>query len=180
VVAASSSSTTAKLTAWQKGPGGWTAVLGPVTARVGAQGIGTASETTSRTPRGTFTLTEGFGRRADPGTRLRYRTINANDYWVSDTASPLYNTFQECAPGTCPFSTAAGERLSSAGSSYDYAVVIDYNRWPAVRGRGSAFFLHVTNGAPTAGCVAIAQSSLVTLMRWLDPPARPLIAIGVG
>ena len=59
-------------------------------------------------------------------------------------------------------------------------MVIDYNRWPAVSGAGSAFFLHVTNGAPTAGCVAIDRGSLTAIMRWLTPGARPLISIGVG
>jgi L,D-peptidoglycan transpeptidase YkuD (ErfK/YbiS/YcfS/YnhG family) len=180
VVAPSASATTAKVTAWEKGPNGWAVKLGPVSARIGKQGVGKASETTSRTPAGTFTLTEGFGRMANPGTKLSYRTINANDYWVSDTTSPLYNEFQECAPASCPFKTAAGEHLVDAGASYNYAVVIDYNRGHPVPGAGSAFFLHVTNGAPTAGCVAIDQPSLLTVMRWLNPGARPLIAIGVG
>jgi L,D-peptidoglycan transpeptidase YkuD (ErfK/YbiS/YcfS/YnhG family) len=38
----------------------------------------------------------------------------------------------------------------------------------------------VTNGAPTAGCVAIDRGALVALLRWLDAGARPVIAIGVG
>ena len=180
VVASSSGATTAQLTAWQRGPGGWTAVVGPVTARIGSAGVGRASETTSRTPAGTFTLTQAFGRAGNPGTALPYRVINANDYWISDVNSSRYNQFYECAPGTCPFNTAAGEHLWDAGSSYDYAVVIDYNRWPAVPGAGSAFFLHVTNGAPTAGCVAIDRGSLTAILRWLTPGARPLISIGVG
>jgi L,D-peptidoglycan transpeptidase YkuD (ErfK/YbiS/YcfS/YnhG family) len=179
VVAPSARSTTATLTAWQLGPSGWTAAFPPVAARIGTQGVGQASEDLSRTPAGTFTLTEAFGRAANPGTRLPYRVINGADYWVSDRTSPLYNQFSECS-GACPFNTAAGERLVDAGSSYNYAVVIDYNRRPAVAGAGSAFFLHVTNGAPTAGCVAIPQSSLVAIMSWLNPAARPLISIGVG
>lgn len=180
VVAPSSGSTTARVTAWQRSGSGWTAVVGPVPAMIGQDGVGRASEQTSRTPAGTFTLTEAFGRQADPGTGLPYRTINANDYWVSDTASAKYNQFAECAPGTCPFNTSAGEHLWDAGGSYNYAVVIDYNRWPATPGAGSAFFLHVTNGAPTAGCVATDQGSLLRIMQWLDPAAHPLIAIGVG
>jgi L,D-peptidoglycan transpeptidase YkuD (ErfK/YbiS/YcfS/YnhG family) len=180
VVAASSRSTTATVTAWQLGAGGWTAVVGPVAARIGAQGVGTASEDTSRTPAGTFTLSEGFGRAGNPGTALPYRVIDTADWWVSDRTSALYNQHARCAPGTCPFSEAAGEHLVDAGSSYNYAVVIDYNRRPAVAGKGSAFFLHVTNGAATAGCVAVPQSSLVAIMKWLDPAARPLISIGVG
>jgi L,D-peptidoglycan transpeptidase YkuD (ErfK/YbiS/YcfS/YnhG family) len=179
VVAPSAGATRATLTAWQRGPGGWTAVVGPVSARIGSQGVGQASEDLRRTPAGTFTLTEGFGRSGNPGTRLRYRQINPSDYWVSDRTSPLYNTFYECR-GTCPFTAAAGERLWDAGSSYAHALVIDYNRRPAIPGAGSAFFLHVTNGMATYGCVAIDDASLTAIMGWLDPAARPLIAIGVG
>jgi L,D-peptidoglycan transpeptidase YkuD (ErfK/YbiS/YcfS/YnhG family) len=179
VVAASSRATTARLTAWELGPGGWTAFLGPVTARIGSAGVGAASETTSRTPAGTFSLTEAFGRQPDPGTGLPYRVIDQEDWWVSDVASPLYNQHTRCAAGSCPFDESAGENLWSEGSVYDHAVVIDYNR-DGAPGAGSAFFLHVTNGAPTAGCVAIDGTSLTTLMRWLDPGARPLIAIGIG
>lgn len=180
VVAPSSGSTTATLTAWQLGAGGWTAVVGPVAARIGRDGVGVATEDSSRTPGGTFGLTEAFGRAGDPGTALPYRVIDNADWWVSDAKSSLYNQHTRCAPGTCPFDESAGEHLFDAGASYNYAVVIDYNRSPAVPGRGSAFFLHVTNGAPTVGCVAVPQSSLVAIMRWLDPAARPLISIGVG
>lgn len=179
VVAPSAGSTRATLTAWQLGPAGWTAVLGPFSARIGRDGVGATSESLWRTPAGTFTLTEGFGLLGNPGLRMPYRVIDDDDYWVSDVHSSLYNQFAECS-SACPFDPAAGEHLVDAGASYDYALVIDYNRWPAVPGRGSAFFLHVTNGQYTAGCVAIARSSLVALMRWLDPAAHPKIAIGVG
>jgi L,D-peptidoglycan transpeptidase YkuD (ErfK/YbiS/YcfS/YnhG family) len=178
-VASSSRATSAKLTAWELGPDGWTAVLGPVTARIGSAGVGRASESTTRTPAGVFSLTEAFGRQGDPGTGLPYRVVDGDDWWVSDVASPRYNQYAQCAPGTCDFSEPASENLAAAGAVYDYAVVIDYNRG-GTPGAGSAFFLHVTNGAPTAGCVAIDRGSLVALMRWLDPGSRPLIAIGVG
>ncbi|MCW2537958.1 MAG: Conserved exported protein of unknown function [Modestobacter sp.] len=179
VVASSSSATTAQLTAWELGQDGWTAVLGPVTARVGSAGVGRASETSTRTPAGTFGLTESFGRAADPGTALPYRVVDGDDWWVSDPASALYNSYAQCAPGTCPFSEAAGENLYAVGAVYDHAVVIDYNRG-GTPGAGSAFFMHVANGAATAGCVAIDRGSLQTLLRWLDPGASPVIAIGVG
>jgi L,D-peptidoglycan transpeptidase YkuD (ErfK/YbiS/YcfS/YnhG family) len=179
VVASSARATTATLTAWQRGPAGWTAVVGPVTARIGSSGVGRASEGSTRTPAGTFTLTEGFGRAADPGTALPYRVVDGDDWWVSDVHSPRYNQYAACAPGTCDFDERAGENLHAAGRVYDYAAVIDYNRG-GTPGAGSAFFLHVTNGAPTAGCVAIDAGSLVSVLRWLDPGARPVISIGVG
>jgi L,D-peptidoglycan transpeptidase YkuD (ErfK/YbiS/YcfS/YnhG family) len=179
VVAPTARSTTATLTAWQRGPSGWSPVLGPVTARIGSAGVGRASEGSTRTPAGTFTLTEAFGRAGDPGTALPYRVVDGDDWWVSDVASPRYNRYAECAPGTCDFDEGAGENLYAAGSVYDQAVVIDYNRG-GTPGAGSAFFLHVSNGAPTAGCVAVDAGSLMSLLRWIDPGARPLIALGVG
>jgi L,D-peptidoglycan transpeptidase YkuD (ErfK/YbiS/YcfS/YnhG family) len=179
VVAASSRATTAQLTAWQAGPDGWTAVHGPWPARLGSAGVGAASEGSTRTPAGTFPLTEAFGRAADPGSGLPYRRVDEQDWWVSDVASPVYNQHARCAPGTCPFDEGAGENLLAAGAVYDHAVVIDYNRG-GTPGAGSAFFLHVTNGAPTAGCVAIDRGRLQALLQWLDPAASPLIAIGVG
>ncbi|WP_336029567.1 L,D-transpeptidase family protein [Geodermatophilus sp. FMUSA9-8] len=179
VVAASAGATTAELTAWELGDAGWTAVLGPWPARVGSAGIGAAREGSTRTPAGTFALPEAFGRAADPGSGLPYRQVDAEDWWVSDVASPLYNRHARCAAGTCPFDERAGENLLAAGAVYDHAVVIGYNS-AGTPGAGSAFFLHVTNGAPTAGCVAVERGRLQTLLRWLDPAAGPLVAIDVA
>ena len=36
------------------------------------------------------------------------------------------------------------------------------------------------NSSATAGCVAVAASELVWLMRWFRSAAGPIIAIGVG
>lgn len=38
----------------------------------------------------------------------------------------------------------------------------------------------MTDGTATAGCVAISQSKLISLMRWLRPSAHPRILIGVA
>lgn len=90
VVAPSPGSTTATPTAWQRGDRGWTPVVGPVTARVGAGGIGAASESSTRTPAGTFGLTDAFGRAGNPGTALPCRVVDRNDWWVSDVDSGRY------------------------------------------------------------------------------------------
>jgi L,D-peptidoglycan transpeptidase YkuD (ErfK/YbiS/YcfS/YnhG family) len=182
VVADSPTATTAVLTAWQRsGPSSddWTVAHGPVMAFVGSQGVGQASETTSKTPAGVWTLTEAFGIQGNDGTRLPYRQAGTSDWWVSDAKSPLYNTYYHCDPGTCPFNEAAGEDLGKAGPVYDHAVVIDYNRNPVVPGAGSAFFLHISNGRPTAGCVSIPADDLKAVMAWLDPAKHPVTDIGV-
>lgn len=176
---ASATATQGLLEAWQRRPdGSYRRGYGPVPAFVGAQGVGPAQEGISRTPAGAFRLSEAFGTAANPGTTLPYRRVDGNDWWVSDTRSAAYNTYRRCAPGRCPFDERASERL--AVPAYRNAVVIDYNRAPVVRGAGSAFFLHVSNGRPTAGCVAVADAHLRWLLRWLRAAASPAISIGVG
>lgn len=179
LAAASATSTTATLTAWERAGNGWRIAVGPVSARIGSGGVGAASESSTRTPAGTFRLTEAFGRAGNPGTALPYRRVDGDDWWVSDVNSPRYNQYAQCAPGTCDFDERAGENLYAQGAVYDQAVVIDYNR-AGRRGAGSAFFLHISNSRATAGCVAIERYALEKLMRWLQPGAKPVIAIGVG
>jgi L,D-peptidoglycan transpeptidase YkuD (ErfK/YbiS/YcfS/YnhG family) len=181
VVAPSTGSTTATLQAWTKAPaGGWLRYGAAVFAHVGSDGLSTTpSEGRSATPIGSFGLTQAFGRAADPGTALPYFVAGPADWWVSDWTSRDYNTHQTCA-SSCPFNTAAGENLYQAGYVYTYAVVIDYNRSPVVPKAGSAFFLHVTDGGPTAGCVSIDEATLVSLLGWLRPAANPRILIGTS
>jgi L,D-peptidoglycan transpeptidase YkuD (ErfK/YbiS/YcfS/YnhG family) len=181
VVASSTGSTTARLQAWSKAPGGgWLRYGSAVTAHVGADGVTTqASESKSATPMGSFTLTQSFGALSNPGTPLPYFRTDPSDWWISQSGS-LYNTHQHCSGG-CAFTQGdPNEHLQAITPQYNYAVVIDYNRFPVRQGAGSAFFLHVTDGSATAGCVAVPQATLVTLMRWLTPAAHPRILIGVG
>jgi L,D-peptidoglycan transpeptidase YkuD (ErfK/YbiS/YcfS/YnhG family) len=185
VTASSYGSTIATLQAWVAAPGGgWLKHGWPILAHVGSDGLSTAaSETRSATPVGSFTLTQAFGAYSDPGTALPYFQTNSSDWWISQAGS-LYNTHQHCASG-CGFTHGApNEHLAYELPYYRYAVVIDYNTRNAPggvqQGRGSAFFLHVTDGYATAGCVAISQANLVSIMNWLTPAAHPRILIGVA
>ena len=165
---------------WNESSGIYVRTHGPIGAYVGSDGVGRASERTSRTPEGVFTITEAFGRYRDPGTLLPYRRVDLSDWWVSDVRSAKYNTLQRCSPGArCGFEQSRAEQLGAI-DAYGYSIVIDYNRAPVVRGAGSAFFLHVSEGKPTQGCVSIAQRQLKHLLTWLRPDAAPLISIGVG
>jgi L,D-peptidoglycan transpeptidase YkuD (ErfK/YbiS/YcfS/YnhG family) len=184
VDARSYGSTTAILQAWNKAPGGgWRKWGSAVTAHVGSDGLTRhASESRSATPIGSFTLTRAFGHDSDPGTALPYTHTTPAAWWISQPGK-LYNTLQVCS-SNCSFSQGSpNEHLYYETPFYNYAVVIDYNTRNAPggvhQGKGSAFFLHVTDGNPTAGCVSIPQQRLVSIMRWLRPSAHPRIMIGV-
>ncbi|HEY2273505.1 MAG TPA: hypothetical protein VGH30_12060 [Jatrophihabitantaceae bacterium] len=181
VVASSHSSTTARLQAWHKvAPRRWQKTGHAVTANVGSQGLSSSpSESKSATPIGSFGLRRAFGRLHNPGTKLHYFQSTPADWWISQSG-PLYNTHQRCS-SNCSFNQGSpNEHLYYETPYYNYAVVIEYNTHHVRQGAGSAFFLHVSVGQPTAGCVSIKQSKLVALMRWLKPHAHPRILIGVS
>ncbi|MFC9894283.1 L,D-transpeptidase [Nocardia sp. NPDC127579] len=174
------SATIASISAWDRVGNRWIRALGPYSGFVGADGVGAAGEGIARTPAGVWGLSQAFGNLPGYGTRLPYRQVTQWDWWVGDSRSLLYNLPFLCPPGLCPFDERASERLGAVGRAYDRAVVIDYNRWPAQPGRGSAFFLHVATGEPTAGCVALPAADLDAVMRWLDPARQPVIAIAAA
>ncbi len=180
VTAAAASSTTATLQAWRRTGTGWTRHGPSVAAWLGTAGFSTpASEGSAASPQGSFRLARAFGSDPDPGTALPYTHTTPADWWISQSG-PLYNTFQTCR-SNCPFTQGSpNEHLYYAVPYYEYAVVIDYNSDPVVQGRGSAFFLHVTVGEPTQGCVSIDREQLVRILRWLRPAAHPRILMGTG
>jgi L,D-peptidoglycan transpeptidase YkuD (ErfK/YbiS/YcfS/YnhG family) len=185
VSAPSATSTTATVEAWARQPDGrYKRVAYFPGARIGSAGMGPTSEGVSRTPVGRYKLTQPFGIKPNPGVSTSYFKVDANDVWTGSTGSVI-NQHRRCAAGTCPASYGAIERLSRFPGAYDYGVFIGYNAPPpygsgAVRGKGSAFFLHVKNSSPTAGCVAVSAAQLVWLLRWFRSAAGPIIALGVG
>jgi L,D-peptidoglycan transpeptidase YkuD (ErfK/YbiS/YcfS/YnhG family)/nucleotide-binding universal stress UspA family protein len=177
VIAASYGATRAELTAYRRVGGKWRRVFGPWTAWIGRDGMappGAKREGDGRTPSGTFGFGFFFGVDPDPGVHFPYRRIDAFDVWDDDPSSPLYNEWVDdryADPGAAP------EPMDV--SAYDYGAVIAYNtaRTP---GLGSAIFLHLNIGTPTAGCVTLPPGELLAILRWLDPAASPRITMGVG
>ncbi len=177
VEASSPLSKRAVLRTWRLARDGhYVQVFPPVVAWVGVNGVRPTREGLGRTPVGTFTMTEAFGNQANNGTRLPYVHVGPDDWWDENPASPRYNRLvvSLVSPG------GASENLYDAGVAYAHAVVINYNVNPVVKGAGSGFFLHVSFGAATEGCVAIPEDRLDQIMRWLNPSAHPVISINVG
>ncbi|WP_052442336.1 L,D-transpeptidase family protein [Streptacidiphilus neutrinimicus] len=177
----------ATVTAWQLSPLGWQQVFATSAARIGAHGLAdgtTRKQGTLTTPTGTYTITQGFGNGPAPeGTRIPYHRVTPDDWWVEDPQSPYYNSLRKSWRGGFPL-TEAGDRgsehLANYPVQYDNALVIDFNRHPAVPGRGAGIFLHdlSASAGPTAGCVAVPASVMRHILRWIDPADHPVITIG--
>ena len=178
---ANSRATVAVLEVWARTATGYVRVAGPWQARVGRSGVGRGHEGSGRTPAGVFPLGTGFGvGTRDPGSRLGWFTADTRDWWASDVLSPsTYNRHVRCRRSACPFRTRHAEQLVTYPRAYRYAMLIGYNTPPRVRvGAGSAFFVHVGTGGPTAGCVSLPSGRVVWLLRRMKPGA--VVSIGVG
>lgn len=197
VTAASWSSTTATLRAYERTGDGWRTVVAGTPALLGYGGLVPAKERrqgTGKTPAGKFAITWAFGSKPDPGTALRYRQFDRQDAWTYNPADPsTYNIFQTADRNWDSYGRYV-EKLHTYGKQYRYVAVLDFNlpAGPIVRGPdgvrrakapadtklGGGIFLHVSNGERTAGCIAISEPVMRQLLQWLDPGAKPTIVIG--
>lgn len=112
--------------------------------------------------------------------RFRYRRLVCGDWWDEDPTSRTYNTFRHVRCGSRPPFRVKSPGMWQQPRAYPYLAVVEFNVRPIVPGRGSGIFLHAQTGGPTQGCVSLARGALVRVLRWLDPAARPRIAIRAG
>jgi L,D-peptidoglycan transpeptidase YkuD (ErfK/YbiS/YcfS/YnhG family) len=113
-------------------------------------------------------------RLALPQTALPVSAIAAADGWCDAPLDARYNQ-----PVQLPYSASA-ETLWREDGVYDLIVPLGYNDAPVVTGAGSAIFLHVARGdfTPTEGCVALALSDLLTVLREVDGDSQVIVEAG--
>ena len=90
--------------------------------------------------------------------------IRPNHIWSDDVKDSNYNLM-----GTAP-SSFSHERLFRPNNIYDLVIITNWN-WPyAIKGRGSAIFIHSwkKEGKPTEGCIALSKSNLLKIAKYID------------
>jgi len=198
VSARSITSTTGTLRTFARDGARWLLIQKPVSVFLGRSGLVPAQsrqQSTGTTPMGIFRLTSAFGRNSDPGTKLPYIRVDANDAWTYNPKIPsTYNLFQSVNRSWKSYGKYV-EHLSALGPQYDYVAITDFNQPPGVvttrpdgvnrvssaanTERGGGIFLHVSKGIPTAGCVSMNKGVMRSLLRWLEPQAHPVVIIGL-
>lgn len=164
-------SSTAKMDVWERTTAGWQPVGVGIPAQIGSAGMAQdIHEGSMKTPMGIFTLDYAFGTEPNPGGGLPHVQVGPDHWWDGDVDSPTYNTMQVCKRDECPFGIGGTGTENLQIPQYAHAVVMGVNK-ARVPGAGSAFFLHSTDGGPTAGCIAIDDAMLVKIIRWLRPGA---------
>lgn len=159
----------------------WKPVIPATPSCIGAAGFaesGKKKEGDSMSPTGAFTFGVCFGNKDNPGVKMEYRKTTENDFWVDDSKSKYYNTWQT---GPADGRWTSAECLGLTGPVYDYAAVINYNTDKPKPGLGSAIFMHIWSapGGITAGCTAMSEETLLQILKWFDPAKKPMILQGV-
>ena len=97
--------------------------------------------------------------------------IRPRDIWSDDVKDPNYNLM-----GTSP-SLFGHEQLFRSDRLYDLILITNWN-WPyAVRGRGSAIFIHSwrKNAIHTEGCIALSIGNLLKVAKFIDFGSRLIV-----
>lgn len=169
----------ATLNLLEKKNGAWHNAFPPMWVLIGEKGFappGMKREGDVRTPSGAFALRRTFGYAPVIFSRMPYRQVGKDDLWVDDVSSSDYNQWVRRGHT----SAASFEVMKLDDDRYKYGIIIEYNTDPIVKGAGSAIFIHVrrAEGAPTLGCVALAEKDILKVLAWLDPAAKPLVVLG--
>ena len=136
-----------------------------------------------RAPAGVFALGTAFGYASAPlrGLKLPYLNLTPSIECVDDPGSKHYNRLVDRSVVAPDWNSS--EHMRNAGESYRWGAVVDHNGTvtgdtnPPEPGGGSCVFLHIwhRHDQGTAGCTAMPQPELETLLTWLDPARKPLL-----
>jgi hypothetical protein len=135
-----------------------------------------------KSPAGAFALGTAFGDSGEAlaGSKLPYLALTPSVECVDDPASKSYNRIVDRSKMTPDWNSS--EHMRAIGQAYLWGIVIDHNATVPGNasprpGGGSCVFLHIWSGpaSGTAGCTAMAQENLESLLLWLDPRRKPVL-----
>jgi len=128
----------------------------------------------SATPKGIFKLGTLYYRKDRiklSKCKIKTKVIKKNMGWCDDIESSKYNK-----QINFPFKYRS-EKLHRKDNIYDIFINIKYNYSPAIKGKGSAIFLHLINKKfrPTKGCVAILKKDFLKIIPIINKKTKILI-----
>lgn len=164
--------------AFEKKDNKWVVKQEPVVAGIGKNGFALPNkklEGDGKSPTGFFKFGKLFSYEKQTKTLLENQQTTKDDKWIDDPNSLDYNRHI-----VGPTDAKSCENLLLKNDVYKYCLVIEYNTNPVVKGKGSAIFLHlsVKENSFTAGCVAIKEDHMKSMVNWLDPKQNPTIIMG--
>lgn len=132
----------------------------------------------NKAPAGIFRLGPAFGyapKSKARWIRLSYFPLTKETEGVDDSHSRYYNQLVDRSQ-VAKVDWRSSEKMLRADNLYKWGIVVAHNS-AAKPAAGSCIFLHIwkDSRSPTAGCTAMAEPDLISLLRWLDPAGRPVL-----
>lgn len=120
-----------------------------------------------KTPRGEFFL----GIKMSLHDLRNCLKITDDMYWVDDSNSEYYN---QLVKSDMKFDWRTAEHLIDYKDQYEYLIEIKANK-DNIPGKGSAIFLHCSNGEATSGCIAVDKTVMQKLIENVDKTTKIII-----
>ncbi len=126
-----------------------------------------------RAPAGIFRLSKAFGYAPQIDTKMPYVQADKGLICVDDSHSKDYNKILDINTSGQPKSF---EWMRRDDELYKIGLVVEHNS-ARKKGAGSCIFFHIrkSEDAPTAGCSAMREEDLSTIIKWLDPAKEPKV-----
>jgi len=126
-----------------------------------------------KAPAGIFKISKAFGYANSNDTKMPYIQADKTLICVDDSNSKDYNTLLDLNQSDNPKSF---EWMHRQDNLYKIGLVVEHNK-VAKQGAGSCIFFHIrkSEDSPTAGCSAMREEDLTTILQWLDPRKEPIV-----
>jgi D-alanyl-D-alanine dipeptidase len=131
-----------------------------------------------KSPAGIFSLGEAFGFASAhemTGLQIGYLPLQSGHEAVDDPGSPYYNQIVNREEIANP-DWKSSEKMREI-SLYAIGLTVNHNFPNPQPGAGSAIFFHLWRGplSMTAGCTAMSQEDLMSILFWLNSDKKPLL-----
>ena len=133
-----------------------------------------------RSPAGAFPLLHSYGYNPEGSMRIDVPYTQATGTLIccDDPRSQNYTRIVDIAEqGLDPDDLPSHEKMRRYDNLYKYAILVGHNTMNPEPGAGSCIFLHVWRGpgGTTAGCTAMDEGRILTLLAWLRKGAYPVL-----
>ena len=126
-----------------------------------------------KSPAGLFYLGHGFGYKKFK-INFPYATYKRSDHCVDDSNSQFYNTIIDSKKVKHDYKSF--EHMKLKNNLYKYGITVQHNP-NNIAQAGSCIFMHIKSktGKGTAGCTAMRESAITTILKWLDAKKNPML-----
>ncbi len=128
-----------------------------------------------KAPAGLFALGNGFGySQTQFPMQFPYATYKTTDHCVDDSNSQWYNQIIDSKTTAKDYKSF--EHMKLRNNLYKYGITVTHNPEQLAQA-GSCIFIHIKSksGKGTAGCTAMHEDEILTVLKWLNEKEKPLL-----